>query len=307
MPVHRSTILQRPLRLAAAGVVLAALAGCSTLGGNHAAMQAPINGESGCLAPPPNLRAAYNRPYDVRGHAYRPLASADGYDVTGTASWYGWESGSTTAMGTAFSPRQFTAASRDLPLPTCVQVMNLSNGRSALVLVNDRGPFVDGRIIDLSYATAHALGIASTAQVRIVALHGGAAASAPSAAQPPVATPTAPASAAVAVVAVLAQDQGSTSQPLPALNPVAPSRGAASALARHYLQTGAFSSLVRARAEQRRLNRAGIAGVELVPGLVNGRTWYRVEVGPLAAAEPDPRLRQQLQQLGLRRYSLVQQ
>lgn len=136
----------------------------------------PINAESGCHAPPPNLRAAYNRPYTVRGRSYTPLRSAQGYDEQGVASWYGWESGSTTSMGTRFAPREFTAASRVLPLPTCVQVTNLDNGRSALVLVNDRGPFADGRILDLSYGAATALGVArtGTAPIRIVALPGGA-------------------------------------------------------------------------------------------------------------------------------------
>ena len=136
----------------------------------------PINAESGCHAPQPDLRAAYNRTYTVRGRSYTPLRSAQGYDEQGVASWYGWESGSTTSMGTRFAPREFTAASRVLPLPTCVQVTNLDNGRSALVLVNDRGPFADGRILDLSYGAATALGVArtGTAPIRIVALPGGA-------------------------------------------------------------------------------------------------------------------------------------
>ncbi len=136
--------------------------------------QAPVNGASGCYAPQPNTRAAYNRTYTVLGRSYTPLRSAAGYEVQGEASWYGWESGSTTSMGARFNPRAFTAASRTLPLPTCVQVTNLANGRSALVLVNDRGPFVDSRIMDLSYGAAQALGItrSGTAQVRIVAMSG---------------------------------------------------------------------------------------------------------------------------------------
>ncbi|MDE2121635.1 MAG: septal ring lytic transglycosylase RlpA family protein, partial [Betaproteobacteria bacterium] len=135
-------------------------------------MQAPVNASSGCYAPEPNLRAAYNRDYRVLGRTYAPLHSATGYQADGTASWYGWESGKTTSMGTYFNPRAFTAASRVLPLPTCVEVTNLRNGRSALVLVNDRGPFVDSRIMDLSYGAAKALGVTATgtAPVRIVAL-----------------------------------------------------------------------------------------------------------------------------------------
>ncbi|MBU6441670.1 MAG: septal ring lytic transglycosylase RlpA family protein, partial [Betaproteobacteria bacterium] len=155
-----------------------ALAGCASSPSRRSgvAMQAPVNGSSGCFAPAPNLRAAYNRDYTVLGRSYAPLRNASGYDVDGTASWYGWESGKTTSMGSSFNPRAFTAASRVLPLPTCVEVTNLRNGRSALVLVNDRGPFVDSRVMDLSYGAAKALGVTATgtAPVRIVALAPGA-------------------------------------------------------------------------------------------------------------------------------------
>ncbi len=156
--------------------MLAALGGCSSvpLSAPSTEGQASVQGAGGCYAPPPNTRAAYNRTYRVLGRSYTPLASASGYEAQGQASWYGWESGSTTSMGDRFNPRAFTAASRTLPLPTCVQVTNLANGRSALVLVNDRGPFVDSRIMDLSYGAAQALGITrtGTARVRIVALAG---------------------------------------------------------------------------------------------------------------------------------------
>lgn len=162
------------LALACAVGLLLALGGCSSVPLQSSTGQAPVNGASGCYAPPPNTRAAYNRTYRVLGRSYTPLASASGYEAQGLASWYGWESGSTTSMGDRFNPRAFTAASRTLPLPTCVQVTNLANGRSALVLVNDRGPFVDSRIMDLSYGAAQALGITrtGTARVRIVALAG---------------------------------------------------------------------------------------------------------------------------------------
>ena len=168
---------RRPPGGVAALLASALLAGCASAPQRSGGMSGvPINAESGCHAPQPDLRAAYNRTYTVRGRSYTPLHSAQGYDEQGVASWYGWESGSTTSMGTRFAPREFTAASRVLPLPTCVQVTNLDNGRSALVLVNDRGPFADGRILDLSYGAATALGVArtGTAPIRIVALPGGA-------------------------------------------------------------------------------------------------------------------------------------
>ncbi|WP_449369674.1 septal ring lytic transglycosylase RlpA family protein [Thiomonas sp.] len=153
-----------------------ALGGCASAPSRSVASGEPVNAQAGCHAPPPNLRAAYNRTYTVHGRSYTPLRSADGYDEVGIASWYGWESGTTTSMGMRFNPRGFTAASRVLPLPTCVQVTNLDNGLSALVLVNDRGPFVSGRLLDLSMGAAQALGVTrtGTARVRVVALPEGA-------------------------------------------------------------------------------------------------------------------------------------
>lgn len=152
------------------------LAGCASAPPRNMGSGLAVNAQSGCHAPPPNLRAAYNRTYTVKGRSYTPLRSAQGYEEVGTASWYGWESGATTSMGTRFNPRDFSAASRVLPLPTCVQVTNLDNGLSALVLVNDRGPFVSSRILDLSMGAAAALGVTrtGTAQVRLVALPDGA-------------------------------------------------------------------------------------------------------------------------------------
>ena len=176
----------------------AVLGGCASAPPRASLSGAPVNAQAGCHASAPNLRAAYNRTYSVRGRNYTPLQNADGYDEVGTASWYGWESGTTTSMGTRFNPRDFSAASRVLPLPTCVQVTNLDNGLSALVLVNDRGPFVSGRLLDLSMGAAQALGVTrtGTARVRIVALPEGANAplqyaQAPSAASPPQANPVA--------------------------------------------------------------------------------------------------------------------
>lgn len=115
-------------------------------------------------------RAAYNRPYAIKGRTYVPMASAKGYKERGLASWYGWESGSRTATGAHFDPRRLTAAHRTLPLPTRVRVTNLRNRRSIDVLVNDRGPFVAGRIIDLSRQAARALRIEGVAPVEVRAV-----------------------------------------------------------------------------------------------------------------------------------------
>jgi rare lipoprotein A len=93
--------------------------------------------------------------YDVLGKRYFPLKSAAGFSERGIASWYGPNfHGGLTSTREAYDMYQMTAAHRVLPLPTWVEVTNLSNGRQALVRVNDRGPFKDNRVIDLSYAAA---------------------------------------------------------------------------------------------------------------------------------------------------------
>lgn len=107
----------------------------------------------------PNLNAAYNKPYKVQGVTYYPLRSAAGYREVGVASWYGSESGNRTAMGTRFIPHGLTAAHKTLPLPSRVRVTNLDNGRHVDVIVNDRGPFKKGRVIDLSKGAAKKIGL----------------------------------------------------------------------------------------------------------------------------------------------------
>ena len=109
------------------------------------------------------------RPYQVRGRWYRPEEQPH-YDETGTASWYGDQfNGRPTATGERFDMHALTAAHKTLPLPGLVEVTNLENGRRIVVRVNDRGPFVDGRIIDLSRGSAEALGMlsAGVGQVRV--------------------------------------------------------------------------------------------------------------------------------------------
>lgn len=109
------------------------------------------------------------RPYQIRGRWYRPAEQPD-YDETGIASWYGDQfNGRPTATGERFDMNALTAAHKTLPLPGLVEVTNLSNGRTLVVRINDRGPFVDGRIIDLSRGSADALGLLGqgVGQVRV--------------------------------------------------------------------------------------------------------------------------------------------
>jgi len=100
------------------------------------------------------------RPYTVFGRRYQPLSSADGFRQQGVASWYGKKfHGNKTANGERYNMYAMSAAHKRLPLPSYVEVRNLENGRTAVVRVNDRGPFHGNRIIDLSYAAASKLGM----------------------------------------------------------------------------------------------------------------------------------------------------
>jgi len=138
---------------------------------------------SGCASDPPQLgepqsqsrtgdlnyrhKRAYNRPYRVKGRTYYPMISADGYSEVGLASWYGSESGSKTSMGTHFRPEGVSATHKTLPLPSKVRVTNLHNGRSVVLVVNDRGPFKNSRIIDLSHGAARKIGLHGLAKVKV--------------------------------------------------------------------------------------------------------------------------------------------
>lgn len=114
-----------------------------------------------------NKDAPYNRPYKIRGQKYYPISNPTNYKERGIASWYGAESGNRTAMGVRFNPQGLSAAHKTLPLPSRVKVTNLSNGRSVVLIVNDRGPFAKNRLIDLSQGAARALGIRGLAKVEV--------------------------------------------------------------------------------------------------------------------------------------------
>ena len=207
---------------------------------------------SGIAEPEPRAEPASrygNRsPYTVLGKSYRVLPSAEGYSERGIASWYGQKfHGRQTSSREVYDMCSFSAAHKTLPLPSYVRVTNLDNGRSAVVRVNDRGPFHAGRIIDLSYAAAVKLGVdrTGTARVEVRALTGG---------------------AEIATVA-------------PALSPAAvpadPSR-------RQVVQVGAYRDKDNARRIAGRLEDAGIDDVSIEDVRVEGGKVWRVRVGPLA-------------------------
>lgn len=109
-----------------------------------------------------------SRPYTVFGRTYVPVINNDPFRQTGMASWYGRKfHGQKTAIGEAYDMFAMTAAHPTLPLPSYARVTNLDNRKSVLVRVNDRGPFLHERIIDLSYAAAHRIGIAGPGSGRV--------------------------------------------------------------------------------------------------------------------------------------------
>ena len=124
-------------------------------------------------SPPPPTPPGHPKPYRVLGSWYQPIPNARGFEQTGIASWYGKKfHGRKTSNGEIYNMYAMTAAHKTLPLGTYVRVFNLHNGRSVDLRVNDRGPFVRGRIIDLSYTAAKKIGIVGpgTARVKVVAL-----------------------------------------------------------------------------------------------------------------------------------------
>lgn len=115
----------------------------------------------------------HQKPYMVNGKLYAPLRDHSGFVQEGIASWYGRDfHGKLTSNGEVYDMNALTAAHKTLPMGVHVRVTNQSNGRVLVVRVNDRGPFVAGRIIDLSYAAAKQLGVVGpgTAPVRVEAL-----------------------------------------------------------------------------------------------------------------------------------------
>ncbi len=193
----------------------------------------------------------------------------------GTASWYGDDfHGRTTSSGDRYNMYRLTAASRTLPLGTKVRVTRMDNGRDVVVTINDRGPFVGNRIIDLSYEAARRLDMLETgiAEVRLAVITE-ASASTPAAA--PTATP--PASSAATPVAATA----------------------VASVSPRWVSLGAFASERSARWLAARSSAAG-RRAEVRALSLNGRNFYQVVLGPLEGPEEAERVLSGLRRLGLR-------
>ena len=130
-------------------------------------------GSRSTSSPPLPGKPGHPKPYKVLGKWYQPLPHSEGFHQRGMASWYGRDfHGKKTSNGEIYNMYAMTAAHKTLPLGTYVRVHNLENNRSVVVRINDRGPFVRGRVIDLSYSAAKDIGIVGpgTARVEVVAM-----------------------------------------------------------------------------------------------------------------------------------------
>lgn len=169
--------MERSRRIAALMSTLAVFGACTMIGAPELASPPPLPSAYPDVQPraEPASRGGNMAEYRQNGRRYRVLDSSYGYDERGVASWYGRDfHGRPTSSGERYDMHALTAAHRTLPLPSWVRVTNLSNGRSVVLRVNDRGPFADTgrRIIDVSYAAAVRLGMVETgtASVRVQAI-----------------------------------------------------------------------------------------------------------------------------------------
>jgi rare lipoprotein A len=236
-------------------------------------------------------------PYEANGRWYVPTPEP-GYAETGMASWYGPQfHGQPTASGEAFDQEALTAAHPTLPIPSLVQVTNLENGREAIVRVNDRGPFVGERLIDLSRRSAEVLGFEAQGQARVHVRYLGPAprrvnadggdVQMSAAARAPAADNYAPAEGPLSLAPPPAAGASQTALPAPSSPPVGGS---------YYLQIGAFADLSTAHSVRANVAAAGPVGVDTRQTAAG--ELFRVRLGPFASAEEAAAARGTLAQLG---------
>ena len=209
--------------------------------------------------------------YVVKGKRYRTLASSKGYKKRGIASWYGPKfDGKQTACGEIYDMYQYTAAHKTLPLPSYVKVINIRNRKSVIVKINDRGPFVGNRVIDLSYAAAKRIDMLDkgTAVVRINAISQEEAAE------------------------FMKKNKkrlfsGSIFERIIKDNE------------KFYLQVGAFNDQKNAKSLKMKISKLGIKTVFINKARVNGKVIYRVKIGPIKTNELYNRVVDKLTSLSL--------
>jgi len=271
-------MLKSSVRVSLSLIAAAALAGCFTARPPMEPVPAPVVE----VPPPPQMPDAIpdaiprheprsrsgNPPfYDVFGRRYFVLSSSVGYVERGVASWYGPGFHKVrTSTGETYDMYAMTAAHKTLPLPAYVRVTNLQNGRSVVVRVNDRGPFVSNRIIDLSYTAAAKLNMLhnGTAMVEIRSID---------TSLPPIVT------ASAAIPAPHSDMPASQAAAAAAPPGVAVSPGTAPPVL--FIQAGAFSDPANAERLAQRLRGGGYGKIFVRDDQIAGRRMYRVRIGPV--------------------------
>jgi len=225
--------------------------------------------------PRPEPRSRYgNGPvYEVLGERYQVLGSSEGYRERGVASWYGTKfHGNLTSSREPYDMYKMTAAHKTLPLPTWVRVRNLRNDRSVIVRVNDRGPFVHNRIIDLSYAAAMRLDMIGdgTSLVEVTAIDFD-----------------------------VPRGDRPVRRSVPATPPPPPESEPPSVEHDVYVQVGAFGERDNAERRLGLLAGAGIGGAFIHEERAPDRVLYRVRIGPIVDVVQYDVLIEQLENIGI--------
>jgi len=257
-------------------VLILSLAGCASKKSDDGP---PRSGSSGSLPPDAvprkEAKSRYGNPavYEVYGVRYKVMDSSYGYKERGVASWYGKKfHGRKTSSQEPYDMHAMTAAHKSLPLPTYVRVRNLRNNKSIVVRVNDRGPFVDNRIIDLSYSAAIKLDMigAGTALVEVTAL--------------------------------------SYDDPPPSARRDAPARvekSAPQATQDIFVQVGAFGDIDNAKRRYALLRDTGIKGAFVHKDESRTPALYRIRIGPLRNVDEYDALVRKLANIGVAETHLV--
>ena len=257
-------------------LLLPLLSACGTIPASHIGWGGPDDGPPARpvdaatvpdAVPRIEARSPYGNPtyYEVNGQRYHVMKSSKGYVARGIASWYGSKfHGHRTSSGEPYDMNAMTAAHPTLPIPTYVQVTNLRNGRKVIVKVNDRGPFLHNRLIDLSYVAAVKLGITAEG---------------------------------TGLVEVRAIDPAA-----PATTQVAEAKNTSTASAALYLQVGAFADRENAERLSQRLASLGPgAAIQVSKGADDSAAnpIYRVRIGPFPSVEKVDQLTRKLTDIGV--------
>jgi rare lipoprotein A len=235
--------------------------------------QPPPPGSVPDMVPRSEPRSRNGNPpfYDVMGNRYFVLSSSVGYVERGVASWYGPGFHKVrTSTGETYDMYAMTAAHKTLPLPAYVRVTNLQNGRSIVVRVNDRGPFVGNRIIDLSYTAASKLDMLrnGTAMVEVRSLEA-------------------------------ASGDAPLAAPLAAPDPAAGGTSTVGVPRALFIQAGAFSDPKNAERLTEKLRGGGYGKVFVRDNEIAGRRMYRVRIGPVANVAEFDRIVAALERVGV--------